>query len=353
MRNYLLAALLLVTAPAWSQPLTTRYASRLTEPRSYAAYRTTGKIKVDGKLSERDWSRAASSEAFVDISGPGFPTPSKETHVKMLWDDEYLYIGATLVEDHIVGNLKQRDTIIWKQNDFEIFIDPDGDGVNYFEIETNVRGTLLDLIMDKPYRSGGNFYSPWDCKGIQVGIYCKGTVGKASDRDQYWTVEAAIPRKSLMWGFTDPDTLPYWRINFSRVEWLRPDREENWVWSPTGKVDMHMPERWGYLLFVNAPVGSKKANDIPVVDLDREAYKLLWAMFYAQLDAKERTGRYLATEAEFGLTLEEREKAVTIDVETLSEAFSLRLVPRGARVQYCVDQDGRFTIRPVPSVRMR
>lgn len=350
MRKYLILISLLLSAPAWSQPLMTRYASQLTEPNTYAAYRTRGKIKVDGKLSEKDWARAASSEAFSDISGPGFPKPTKETHVKMLWDDEYLYIGATLEEDNIVGNLKQRDTIIWKQNDFEIFIDPDGDGANYFEIETNVRGTLLDLIMNKPYRSGGDFYSPWDCKGIQVAVYCKGTVGKSSDRDQYWTVEAAIPRKSLMWGFTNPDTLPCWRINFSRVEWLRPDKEENWVWSPTGKVDMHMPERWGYLIFVDAPVGSKTAP--APVNIDKDAYQLLWAMFYAQMDAKERTGRYMATEGEFGLTLDEREKAVTIEVESISDAFSIRVVPRGARVQYCVDQNGHFTVRNAPSVRM-
>lgn len=350
MRKFLILISLLATVPAWSQPLTERYAAQLSDPLTYAAYRTRGKIKVDGKLSEKDWSRAASSETFVDISGPGFPKPSKETTVKMLWDEDYLYIGATLQEDNIVGNLKQRDTIIWKQNDFEIFIDPDGDGVNYFEIETNVRGTLLDLIMDKPYRSGGNFFSPWDGKGVQVAVYCKGTIGKSSDKDQYWTVEAAIPRKSLMWGFTDPDTETCWRINFSRVEWLQADKEENWVWSPTGKVDMHMPERWGYLIFVNAPVGSKVAP--APVNIDKDAYKLLWAMFYAQLDAKTRTGRYLASEAEFGLTLDEREKAVTIEVESISDAFSIRLVPRGARVQYCVDQDGRFTVRNAPTARM-
>ena len=350
MRRCLIILSLIAACPAWSQTLTERYSSLLTEPQTYAAYRTRGKIKVDGKLGELDWSRAASSEAFVDISGPDFPKPTKETTVKMLWDDDYLYIGATLVEDNIVGNLKQRDTIIWKQNDFEIFIDPDGDGVNYFEIETNVRGTLLDLIMDKPYRSGGNFYSPWDCKDIRLAVSCKGTIGKSSDKDQYWTVEAAIPRKSLMWGFTDPDTLPYWRINFSRVEWLQPDKEENWVWCPTGKVDMHMPERWGYLIFVNAPVGSK-TEAVPA-DVDKEAYKLLWAMFYAQLDAKERTGRYLASEGEFGLTSEEREKVVTIEVESISEAFNIRVVPRGARVQYCVDQNGRFSVRAVPAARM-
>jgi hypothetical protein len=42
-----------------------------------------------------------------------------------------------------------------------------------------------------------------------------------------------------------------WKIGFSRVEWLKAGGpEENWVWNPTGMVDMHQPERWGVLHFV-------------------------------------------------------------------------------------------------------
>ena len=52
----------------------------------------------------------------------------------MLWDDEYLYVGAVLQEEDIKARLTQRDTIIYYDNDFEVFIDPDSDGHNYFEI---------------------------------------------------------------------------------------------------------------------------------------------------------------------------------------------------------------------------
>jgi hypothetical protein len=56
-----------------------------------------------------------------------------------------------------------------------------------------------------------------------------------------------------------------WRINFSRVEWTmqnegisyvkklnpngKPIPEFNWVWSPIGVINMHVPNRWGYLYF--------------------------------------------------------------------------------------------------------
>lgn len=212
-------------------------ASAAKDPYVYYAHRTRGLV-LDGKLDDVEWQEAKQSELFADISVDTLG--AKETFVKMLWDDDNLYIGATIREDKIVANLKQRDTIIWKENDFEVFLDPDGDGRSYFEIELNAIGTVMDLMMDRPYSEGGNFYMPWDCPDL---------VAETSVDESGWYVEMAIPRKALMIGFTKPEELPCWRINFSRVEWMRPDREENWVWCPTGKIDMHIPARWGYVYF--------------------------------------------------------------------------------------------------------
>ena len=39
----------------------------------------------------------------------------------MLWDDNYLYVGAVLQEDDIKAKLSQQDTIIYYDNDFEVF----------------------------------------------------------------------------------------------------------------------------------------------------------------------------------------------------------------------------------------
>ena len=40
------------------------------------------------------------------------------------------------------------------------------------------------------------------------------------------------------------------------------DNEENWVWSPQGKIDMHMPEFWGYVVFVDDSL----SISVPYVD---------------------------------------------------------------------------------------
>ena len=187
MRKILSLALLLTCLTAAAQ-----------EHRSYDCYRTTGRIKVDGKLTEADWQAAPLSEAFVDIRGVDFqPAPTKQTYMKMLWDDDFLYIAGIIEEDDVTASLTERDAIIYKDNDFEVFIDPDGDGKFYFEFECNAFGTLMDLIMDRPYNYGGNFFMPWDCKGVRLKVHVDGKINSAHEHGSFW--ENAIA--NLRYGF--------------------------------------------------------------------------------------------------------------------------------------------------------
>lgn len=226
-----------------------------TLPRVYDAQRTGEKMKIDGCLTESSWNTVKYSEDFADIRGLDWPTPAMKTNVKMLWDNECLYIGARIEEKNITGDITSRDAIIWKNNDFEVFIDPYGDGKLYYEIENNALGTIMDLLMDKPYSEGGVFIMNWDCKGLQLAVSYDGTLNNSKDTDKAWYVEMAIPFAALQRDFKDPRASKVWRINFSRVEWLvKGGPEENWVWSPTGKVDMHMPSKWGYLRFCDGNV---------------------------------------------------------------------------------------------------
>lgn len=226
------------------------------EHRTYTCYRTTSSIRIDGKLNEADWEAAPLSEAFVDIRGVDYqPAPAQDTWMKMLWDDECLYIAGILRETDVTASLTERDAIIYRDNDFEVFIDPEGDGKAYFEFECNAFGTLMDLLMDRPYFRGGSFFLPWDCRGVRLKVHVDGKINDNRRPDLGWTVEMAIPFASLTYGSANPKSFPIWRINFSRVQWVvKEGPEENWVWNPTGKVNMHMPENWGYLKLIDEPV---------------------------------------------------------------------------------------------------
>ena len=313
------------------------YERYLVQPRSYVAYRTEGALKIDGKLDESSWQKAKETEAFEDISGAGFAEPKYKTTAKMLWDDDFLYVGAILDEPNIDAKLTQRDTIIYYDNDFEVFIDPDSDGHNYFEIEVNAKNVLFDLMLDKPYRVGGDFFLQWDCPGIQSAIYIDGTLNNPKDTDKMWSVEMAIPRQALTLSFNNLlKAGNTWRINFSRVEWLKKP-EENWVWNATGRIDMHMPDRWGYLHFSDNKVGTEETA--MVYPHDMEIYKLMWAIFYAQQDYKNENGKFASLNEIPGLSAEMKKK---VSMEATTNAYQIRAeVPAEGKV-YTLNEEGCF-----------
>ena len=165
--------------------------------RNYICYRTNEEITIDGKLNEVSWKKAAFSNLFVDIEGYARPEPLYDTKVKMLWDQEYLYIGAILEEPHIWATYTERESVIFHENDFEIFIDPNGDTHNYYEIEVNALNTIWDLLLTKPYRDGGKPISTWNVEGMKSAVFLEGTINSPDDKDEFWSVEFALPWSSL------------------------------------------------------------------------------------------------------------------------------------------------------------
>lgn len=238
----------------------------LTDPRRYTCVRATSPITLDGKLDDDAWRSAPWSDLFVDIEGEAKPEPRFKTRMKMLWDDAHLYFAAEMEEPHVWGTLVNKNDIIYRDNDFEIFIDPDGDTKNYYEFEINALGTIMELTMNKPYHEKGKYTLGTNLPGLKSAVHVDGTVNDPRDEDRGWSVEVAIPWKDLEHYrgtmACPPKPGDAWRINFSRVQWRHEivdgkyikvpkeqSPEDNWVWSPIGRIDMHRPERWGYVVF--------------------------------------------------------------------------------------------------------
>lgn len=221
-------------------------------------------IVVDGNLDKLAWEAADWTEDFVDIEGDAKPPPRFRTRAKMLWDDEYFYIAAEMEEPHVWATLTEHDSVIFHDNDFEVFLDPDGDAARYFEFEINALNTGWDLFLERAYRDQGSADNSWEMPGYRSAIRIRGTLNDPSDEDEGWDVELALPWSA----FAEKGGMPCppnpgdaWRVNFSRVEWkievvdgryrkLPDTPEDNWVWSPQGVIDMHQPEMWGFVEFV-------------------------------------------------------------------------------------------------------
>lgn len=232
------------------------------EPKSYVCRRAADPIEIDGNIDKFEWQAADWTDDFVDIQGSSMPAPRFRTRAKMLWDDDFLYIAAEMEEPHVWATLTEHDSVIFHDNDFEVFIDPDGDTLRYFEFEINALNTGWDLYLEKPYRDQGSADNSWEMPGYKSAVRVRGSLNDPSDLDEGWDVELALP-----WAAFEAGGMPCppiegdeWRINFSRVEWhvevvegryrKIPDTpEDNWVWSPQGVIDMHQPEQWGRVRF--------------------------------------------------------------------------------------------------------
>lgn len=261
-------------------------------PRGYQCRKTPTPLVIDGRMDEAAWAEAPWTEEFLDIQGASLPKPKYPTRAKMLWDDTYFYMAAKLVEPHIWGTITQRDAVIFQDNDFEVFIDPDGDNHQYYEFEMNVLNTGWDLRLVKAYKDGGPALNEWDIAGLKTAVHIEGTLNNPKDTDQAWYVEIAMPWKALAEFSTaasPPKPGDRWRLGFSRVEWqidtssgkyqkVPKTPEDNWVWSPTGIIDMHRPERWGIVEFATASARPKAIRP----NADDVARDQLMEVYYLQ-----------------------------------------------------------------------
>ncbi len=292
-----------------------------TPPRGYVCQRAEGPIVIDGKLDEPSWQRAARTESFVDIQGQMRPVaPRHETHARMLWDDTYFYVGARLEEPHVWGTITERNAVIFHDNDFEVFIDPDGDCHDYYEFEVNALNTVWNLYMDRPYKHGGNA-TIREMPGQKSQVYVKGTLNDASDRDAYWSVEIAFPWAGMAeyaGCACPPQDEDTWRVGFSRVQWRHRvqegryvripargeekegNREDNWIWSPQGVINMHRPETWARVRFSTKPAGTPA---VLAPDPTAETRYRLVKVLYAQEAYRKRHGSYALKLEDLKLTL--------------------------------------------------
>jgi len=165
-------------------------------------------------------------------------------------DDEHLYVGYWVEEPFVEGTLTERDSLIYKNNDVELFI---AGRDAYYELEINSLGTIYEVffIWEEAYEKAGyaslrsldagrracdpsaasaSRTTPRAAHrllevgppGLRSAVHVDGTVNDNSDRDRGWTVEIAIPWRGLE-HLARPDgrALPpkdgdVWRMDFSR-----------------------------------------------------------------------------------------------------------------------------------------
>lgn len=180
--------------------------------------RTSSPIIVDGVLDETAWITSAIATGFTETFPDDQVRPPYDTEVRILYDDDYLYLGFKAFDDPttVRSALRDRDAIF--ADDFVgIILDTYGDGNWAYEFFFNPRGIQGDMRLTRDNEDAS----------FNVVHYSEGQMAN----DGY-VVEVAIPFSELRF----PDRFDQeWNVTFWRVR-PRSSRERS-SWATISRDD--------------------------------------------------------------------------------------------------------------------
>nr|NHJ84582.1 hypothetical protein [Asgard group archaeon] len=106
----------------------------------YLCYRINNQIAIDGNLEKKPWINAPKVNLVNLVTGQ---PALLSTRIAALWDNNYFYVAFWLEEPNIQAHLTQRDSLIYTENDVELFI---GGEDCYYEFQINALGTIYEVF---------------------------------------------------------------------------------------------------------------------------------------------------------------------------------------------------------------
>jgi len=216
----------------------------------YDVIRAPGSVTVDGMIGDKEWGRAPAISSFADIFNPQRPV-RQPTTAKLMWDDHYLYAAFECADEDIWGTLTDFDGFIFLEEVVEVYIDPEGCGRHYWEIEVSPRNVVLDLMTPRAGEEvWANTNKRYDVKGLLTAVKVYGTLDNRADKDEGWAVEIAIPWSDFAGRKVNvpPKGGDSWRLQLFRID--RPNGAEPQIvsWSKSPGV-FHQPKNFGVVTF--------------------------------------------------------------------------------------------------------
>jgi len=261
----------------------------------YQAKKIKDSIQIDGNVDKKIWRSAQWSTRFVDMvtGAPGM----YNTQSAILWNDMHLYVAFRAEEPFVEAKLMERDSIVFLENDLELFIDG---GDCYYELEVNAANTIyevffiwkdaytkgskfdippFDVHQPRVYTFGGDFdrhgptfwkgthprgirwaFTDFNMQGLETAIQVNGTINDNTDIDEGWNLEISIPWASLEL-LTNGRSIPpcpgdCWNMFLGRFQKLMLNGQEVFphpamALNSHGIYDTHMPDKWSRIEFID------------------------------------------------------------------------------------------------------
>lgn len=184
------------------------YAQTVPEPtpetrKRLVARRTTGRITLDGRLTEADWLNAPVARDFVQTRPNYIPSTKYPSEVRILFDDNFLYIGGFNRDSAGLSTMRlpdlRRDFLPPESDDFAVTLGPLGDHRTAYQFHVTPLGSQGDV---QAFDGGDVATFDWDAMWRT----------RTSRADSGWVAEIAIPWRSLRYA----RGLTSWDLNIVR-----------------------------------------------------------------------------------------------------------------------------------------
>ena len=216
----------------------------------YQVRRTAERIVIDGILDEEDWT---SAQSFGNFKFPWLKEGEPEqTEVKMLWDDNFLYISYKCEDKHIWAEYYDTNSATCRDDCVELFWNPNPEAsMTYNMFEMNCIGNVLSVHTG----SGSSTHKRDRIMVPHIAQTIQGTVNNDTDIDSGWILEVAVrfsdyPELSKR---PAPVVGDMWRVGLNRCGGKTNEQFSQWSPSQTPNPNFHQPKDFGKIIFTDKP----------------------------------------------------------------------------------------------------
>lgn len=227
--------------------------------KAYTCFFTPKPLTIDGKLDEPEWQHSD----VITFHIPGsLKNPVSITEARILWDDQFLYVGFRAYDKEIRSQLTRRDANTCQEDVLEIFIKPSDKIITYYNFEINALGTVYDAMNFKRNQNEAEHRkaSIWNCDGLKIAVFVKGKINNRDGEDEFWQLEVAIPFSKLpSLAGKAPKIGEQWKFHLARYDhsvYLSKGQELSSS-ANLSIVSFHYIEEWNTLKFARA----RETND--------------------------------------------------------------------------------------------
>ncbi|HEY3378547.1 MAG TPA: carbohydrate-binding family 9-like protein [Armatimonadota bacterium] len=221
----------------------------------YTCEKIDRELKVTGKLDDPLWRRAQVVTLRDATTGKA---AAKETTLRLLYNNAYLYVGFSCADDFVWGTQTERDSPIFTEECVECFLSPTGMERVYYELDLSPRNVVFDAAVLNGKQNMQDWqkllaFPTYECTGLITKTAINGALDTAGATG--WSAEYAIPFTSLIGrNYSTPKRGDLWRANFYRIDSRAPGAgqkvaQDFFAWSPPGAPNFHLPWMFGWVVF--------------------------------------------------------------------------------------------------------